>query len=689
MPENGKRFYEFGAFSLNEAERVLLKNGLAVPLGVKAFDTLLALVQRHGEIVERDTLVRLVWGDWSVSANNLDQQIKKAREALGRNGHDRSYIETVPGVGYRFAAEVTEKWKVESAASNDPARVRIGHRKLSVRTAILLCAALPLAGFIILSIRASRAHPGVVRYVPLTNDGKEKSGPLLSDGRRLIFEERIGGLLRAVSMPLKGGEPVPLNIPVPYTNLIDVSPDNGSIFFASRREDTRQVWAYSLYGGYPILLAGRDAEGFFFGLSPDEETAAFGGGGKLVLVGPGAKNMISVQLPGDMYGETHWAPDGKSIRFSVLWPGDARSVWEVKSDGRNPHRLSSLSSGLDQALNGTWSHDGRYYVYQAGSNGHQDLWVVRGRANSPVRLTNGPLSWKWPVFAVGNNTLFALGEHERGELDRYDWQAKIWRPLWNGIAAYELDYSRDKAWVVYVRFPDHTLWKSRPDGTGRVQLMPPIVLAHQPHWSPDGRKIAFMGQKKSGEWRVFLFPADGGPLEEALPDGEDQGVPTWSPDGKFIVFGDLLYRKPGPQRTIHLLDLRTHRATELAGSKGLWTPRWSPNGKYISALSYNSKSLSILDRKTSRWRELLRMNFMDNVMWSPDSRFIYFNAISAQFEESLFRVSVRSGRAERVVSLADAASPNENWYGVTPDGTPLALRNVAFQEVYALECILP
>ena len=83
------------------------------------------------------------------------------------------------------------------------------------------------------------------------------------------------------------------------------------------------------------------------------------------------------------------------------------------------------------------------------------------------------------------------------------------------------------------------------------------------------------------------------------------------------------------------------------------------------------------------------MNFMDNVMWSPDSRFIYFNAISAQFEESLFRVSVRSGRAERVVSLADAASPNENWYGVTPDGTPLALRNVAFQEVYALECILP
>lgn len=58
MPEKGKRFHDFGVFSLNETERVLLKNGLAVPLGVKAFDTLLALIQRRGEIVERDVLIR-------------------------------------------------------------------------------------------------------------------------------------------------------------------------------------------------------------------------------------------------------------------------------------------------------------------------------------------------------------------------------------------------------------------------------------------------------------------------------------------------------------------------------------------------------------------------------------------------------------------------------------------------------
>jgi len=689
MPEKGKRFHDFGVFSLNETERVLLKSGVAVPLGVKAFDTLLALIQRRGEVVERDALIRLVWGDWKVSANNLDQQIGKVREALGRNSHNRGYIETIPGVGYRFTEDVTERVEVGAAPFGD-SRPAVAGQKRRARMTILLCVVLPSAALLVLSFLVGHGHPGVVRYVVLTNDGKEKQGPLLSDGRRLIFEERFGDRMKAVSIPLTGGEPVPLSIPVPYIDLLDVSPDNGSLLIAARHKDTHQIWSYPLWGGAPLLLAGRNGEGVFQGLSPDEETAAFSGDDKLILAGPGAKRAIAVRLPGDVYGHARWAPDGSSIRFAAPdRKSGILSIWEMRSDGRDPHRLSLLSSGSDNAYAGTWSRDGRYFVYQAGSSSHQELWVARGRAHLPVRLTNGALSWRWPAFAAENNTLFAIGQHERSELDRYDRRAKVWRPLWNGISAYELDYSRDRAWVVYVRFPDHTLWKSKADGTERVQLMRPTVLVHQPHWSPDGTRIAFMGQKKSGEWRVFLFPADGGPLEEALPRGEDQGVPTWSPDGNSIVFGDLLYRKPGPQMSIHVLDLRTHQASELPGSKGLWTPRWSPDGKYISALTYNFKTLSVLDRKTDRWRELLRMNFIDNTVWSPDSRFIYFNAVSDQQENAWFRVGVPGGKIERIVSLADAPAPNENWYGVMPNGTLLALRDIKFQEVYALECILP
>lgn len=195
MPEKGKRFHDFGVFSLNETERVLLKSGVVVPLGVKAFDTLLALIQRRGEVVERDALIRLVWGDWKVSANNLDQQIGKVREALGHNSHNRGYIETIPGVGYRFTEDVTERVEVGAAPSGD-SRQAVAGQKRRARMTILLCVVLPSAALLVLSFLVGHEHPGVVRYVALTNDGKEKQGPLLSDGRRLIFEERFGDRMK-------------------------------------------------------------------------------------------------------------------------------------------------------------------------------------------------------------------------------------------------------------------------------------------------------------------------------------------------------------------------------------------------------------------------------------------------------------------------------------------------------------
>src|SRR5215471_12738631 len=103
-----KRIYEFGPFRLDEAEHLLLRDGNAVPLTPKAFDLLLALVKRHGRLLEKDELLKQVWPDTFVEEANLASNISLLRKALGEGENGHRYIETAPKRGYRFVAQVKE-----------------------------------------------------------------------------------------------------------------------------------------------------------------------------------------------------------------------------------------------------------------------------------------------------------------------------------------------------------------------------------------------------------------------------------------------------------------------------------------------------------------------------------------------------------------------------------------------------
>src|SRR5258708_24297624 len=109
MTRETKALYEFGPFRLEPAERVLQRAGAAVPLAPKAFDLLLVLVERHGHLVEKDELLKLVWPDTFVEETNLTYNISVLRKALGDGTDGSKLIETVSKRGYRFAAPVSEK----------------------------------------------------------------------------------------------------------------------------------------------------------------------------------------------------------------------------------------------------------------------------------------------------------------------------------------------------------------------------------------------------------------------------------------------------------------------------------------------------------------------------------------------------------------------------------------------------
>ena len=121
-----KRFYEFSEFRIDVTKRRLLREGEIVPLAPKVFDVLLTLAEQSGKTIEKDELMQKVWPDAVVEENNLTQNIYTLRKILGENRNDNRFIATVPGIGYRFVAEVRRvRSDDEEVAINENTEARI------------------------------------------------------------------------------------------------------------------------------------------------------------------------------------------------------------------------------------------------------------------------------------------------------------------------------------------------------------------------------------------------------------------------------------------------------------------------------------------------------------------------------------------------------------------------------------
>lgn len=108
MSKQDIHLYEFGPFRLDVSEHLLWRDGKPVTIAPSVFDTLVALVERHGRLVLKEELLKIVWPDSFVEEGNLTNNISILRKALGEGAGEHRYIETVPRRGYRFVAAVEE-----------------------------------------------------------------------------------------------------------------------------------------------------------------------------------------------------------------------------------------------------------------------------------------------------------------------------------------------------------------------------------------------------------------------------------------------------------------------------------------------------------------------------------------------------------------------------------------------------
>src|SRR5947209_286419 len=101
--------YSFEDFELSPTSRVLTRKNVSVPLGARALDLLVALVEHHGQVVSKEELFALVWPNRVIEESNLRVHIAAVRKALGDGRSGTRFIASVPGRGYTFVAEVIRR----------------------------------------------------------------------------------------------------------------------------------------------------------------------------------------------------------------------------------------------------------------------------------------------------------------------------------------------------------------------------------------------------------------------------------------------------------------------------------------------------------------------------------------------------------------------------------------------------
>jgi DNA-binding winged helix-turn-helix (wHTH) protein/Tol biopolymer transport system component len=703
----------FGVFELDLQSRELRKQGMKIRLQGQPVQILVMLLERPGEVVTREELQKKLWAsdtfvDFEQGLNNA---MKRLRAALDDDAETPRFIETLPRRGYRFIGAVNNNGHTLAADAGTPAlQVKPGRRSaLSLLAASIVVVVLALWWV----SRIEPPPPKITSVVQLTSDGRVKCyGSIATDGVRVYFSELFDDGCRVMAVSVSGGQPVPIRTPFPRTHVLNISRDMSELLVSEGDLNAdRPLWVVPTLGGPPRRLGNVVAHDGSW--SPNGQKFVYANGSALYLTNSdGTKPRLLVSASSNPVVRAEqlvWSLDGKRVRFTLFDESKQRvadanvgSLWEITTEGKDMHPLFPGWQDPPMQCCGSRTPDGRYYLFVSwknlpgsGSFPAQDIWAVRerngllrGPSRPPVQLTVGPLHFSNLVSSLDGKVLFAISNSNRGELMRYDRKTQQLSPYPTGISAEGVNFSKDGAWMTYVTWPEGQLWRSRSDGSEALQLTFAPLRAFHPNWSPDGKQIAYSGINPGGDWQIYLVSRDGSTSQRLLADPTAGIDPTWSPDGGSILFGQPpTMHNTQVHNVLQIFNLKSGRTSVVPGSEGLRSPRFSPDGRYISATSATDDELMLFDVARQKWTAPGPSGGWQ--CWSKDSKFVYF--LDAEGETGVFRVSVDSNKLERILSLKGfrEAGTWGAWLSLTPEDDPLVLRDVGPPEIYALSWDAP
>jgi DNA-binding winged helix-turn-helix (wHTH) protein len=698
MTEHKCFVFKFADIEVREREFRVTKAGEVLAVEPKAFRVLLFLLHNPQKLVTKDELLDAVWNDAAVSENSAARAIAQLRRLLGDDIREPRYIATVATVGYRLlcAVEVSEdpprnvESPDQSGSLNDSPH---GLRKNAVIFGGAITAVVALAAMAAMAAWLwwpRSTSPVVDEVLQLSDDGQPKSGRLDTDGSRIYFNEGAPGVNKLAQVSVTGGRTAVIDTRLENPLIQRLSADGSELLVSVGHlyDQAEPLWTIPLPAGEPrplgsfqVQIADLFPDGSILYATGEEAT------GKSLFIADrdGSNPRKLVSLSG-YASNVEVSPDGKRILLRegrcACGGGHATDrLLEIAADGSG---LQEIYRPSQNECCFHWSPDGKHLVYLTEVEGKQDIWALRlptgpfHRSIERTRLTFGPLNYTAAFPSRDGKRIFAVAVKRRGELVRFDKKSHQFLPFLSGISAINVSFSRDGKWVAYNSYPDFDLWRSRSDGTERMQLTYSPMAAVFPVISPDGTRVAF--HTANGE--VFVVSMAGGVPQKIVDPGGDA---LWSPDGKF-----LLYYFPTPDGSLHVADVLTRKTSAIPSSQGIIGGWWVTQDKLI-ATDQNTTKFVTFDFKTQKWTDLIAGSFV-NWRVSPDYKYLYFTTGGADSEARRLRFA--DLQIEKITSLKDFRRAVEDFSGstdidVAPDGSPVFTRDVGTQEIYSLSVHWP
>jgi len=544
MDQRQQPVYEFGPFQLDARRRLLVRQGRSIPLTPKALELLLVLVERHGQVVEKDELMRRLWPDSFVEEGNLAFNVSNLRKALGDSPHRRDYIVTVPGRGYQFVAPVEPRsgpgveldLPVEGGVTGRQTAPVPPVTKVARSTALLAGIAVSLAMVAAAGLSMRRGGTseadavGPARHFPsvhlawVTNTGKARLAAISPDARHVVHVAVEGGRQSLWVRQVGASSSIQIVSPaeVQYNGLT-FSPDGNFILYNwHQRDRPASLYRIPMLGGTPTKL-----------LDDVDSAVSFSPGGRRFVFARGNPPEAEVCLfIADSDGSRErelacrkrpegfgpravaWSPDGKIIAATVALHAPP-AQGPANPAATSPFRvvLVDASSGEERPLGGralerlgflSWLPDQSGLVVTAAADAPElgwaafrQIWLLSYPGGEARRLTNDLNDYQGVSVARDADTLVSVQTDHRSTM----WVA----PGGDSAAAREI-----------------TSAENARDGEAGIS------------WTPDGRLV--FASLASGNWDIWTSNADGTQRRQLTTDPATECFPTISPDGRTIVY---------------------------------------------------------------------------------------------------------------------------------------------------------
>jgi serine/threonine protein kinase/Tol biopolymer transport system component len=540
-----------------------------------------------------------------------------------------------------------------------------------------------LIGIALVALKTPSPVSGPLESTQITSSAEPKEGPLFTDGSRLYFNSRG----TPSEMAVGGGPIVPMHILERGMLLLDISADaSKALGVKPDGQDTLgrgTLWTTEMLGGTPRKLSDHLVNGARW--SPDGRSVVFFDLRTIYRIDADGGNLTKLwQAPLDV-DDLAFSPDGRQLSVTVGTPPNTSRLWRLSTDGRNAQPLQFDWPEDVEQFAGQWTPDGRHFLFLSNREGRKNVyelvaprWFEFWKKPAPVRITGNQIPILDSTPSRDSRGLFVLGRMDEGAMRAYDPQSKKLAPLLDDISMMGFVISPDHQWMAYTDYPAKTLWRSRLDGSEKLQLTHSFAVMEQ--WSPDSKWLVY------SDWKhLFLASPDGGAPQKLTPDGETPVGPTWSPDGKTIAFSYF----PVPEKvpSIQVIDLATRQISAMPIGQGYYYPSWSPDGKYLVAMEVNPSRMALYSTATKTWKDL--HGYRDQWgfwSWAPDSNSLYTALFQGMASDGIYRIPIPQGEWEKLTGAEgiDPALSTEQFVSVTPQGQPAVMTRTGAAQIYLL-----